>query len=36
MFLDERSFQDECFGFIVGDDHFDVGNLIDKLFVLMP
>ncbi len=34
MFFDERSFQDECFGLIIGDDEFDVSNLSDELFSL--
>ena len=30
MFFDERSFQDESFDFVVGDDDFDVGDLVDQ------
>src|SRR5712675_1075142 len=34
MFLDERGFEGECFGFIIGDDEFDIGDLSYQLFSL--
>ena len=34
VLLDERAFQNECFGFVVGDDEFDDGDLVYQLFGL--
>ncbi len=30
MLLDQRSFEDESFDFIVGDDDFNIGDLFDQ------
>ena len=34
MLLDERSFENECLGFIISDDKLDIGDLMDQLFGL--
>src|SRR6476469_177127 len=34
MLLDERSLENECFGFIISDDKLDIGDLMDQLFGL--
>ena len=34
MLLDERRFEDESFGFCVGDDEFKIRDLIDEFFGL--
>ena len=34
MFLDQRSFEDESFDFVIGDNEFDIGDFIDQFFGL--